>query len=38
MQKTLTPQNPSEDDCFATCSLPTTSIFCMEAAKKNSKN
>ena len=37
MQKTLTPQHPSENDGSATCSLPTISI-CWKAAMKNSNN
>ena len=40
MQRKLTPhcrQCPSEDDSFATCGLPATSI-CWEAVKENSNN
>ena len=37
MQKALTPQHPSENDCFATCALLTTSIY-REAMKENNNS
>ena len=37
MQKALTSQHPSEDDCFATDGWLTTSV-CWETVKKNSNS